>query len=44
MMSFEAFHSASATLDGIETAHMISKGQLNQAGVPAYQRFIALAG
>ncbi|EAV40247.1 transposase, putative [Stappia aggregata IAM 12614] len=32
MMGFKAFHSASATLDdGIETAHMIRKGQL-QAG------------
>lgn len=36
MMGFKAFHSASATLEGIETAHMIRKGQLNQAGVPAY--------
>ncbi|TYC64263.1 IS6 family transposase [Rhodobacterales bacterium] len=44
MMGFKAFHSASATLDGIETAHMIRKGQLNQAGVPAYQQFMALAG
>jgi len=44
MMGFKAIHSASATLDGIETAHMIRKGQLNQAGVPAYQQFMALAG
>ena len=44
MMGFKAFHSASATLDGIETAHMISKGQLNQTGVPAYRQFIELAG
>ncbi|PVB60603.1 IS6 family transposase [Labrenzia sp. 011] len=30
MMGFKAFHSASATLDGIETAHIIRKGQLNR--------------
>ena len=28
MMGFKAFHSAKATIDGIETAHMIRKGQL----------------
>jgi transposase-like protein len=28
MMGFKAFHSAKAALDGIETAHMIRKGQL----------------
>ncbi|CTQ47438.1 IS6 family transposase [Roseibium aggregatum] len=44
MMGFKAFHSASATLDGIETAHMIRKGRLNQAGVLAYRQFMALAG
>jgi putative transposase len=26
MMGFKAFHSAKATIDGIETAHMIRKG------------------
>ena len=44
MMGFKAFHSASATLCGIEIARMIRKGQLNQAGVPAYRQFMALAG
>jgi putative transposase len=27
MMGFKAFHSAQATIAGIETAHMIRKGQ-----------------
>ena len=31
MLGFKAFHSADATLAGIETAHMIRKGQLGQA-------------
>ena len=44
MMGFKAFHSASATLDGVETAHMIRKGQLNRPGVPAYRQFMELAG
>ncbi|MAM25742.1 MAG: IS6 family transposase [Rhodobacteraceae bacterium] len=30
MMGFKSFRSAAATLDGIETAHMIRKGQLGQ--------------
>ncbi|MBG6148629.1 putative transposase [Labrenzia sp. EL_142] len=42
MMGFKAFHSASATLDGIETAHMIRKGQLNQPDLPAYRQFMEL--
>ena len=29
MMGFKAFHSAKATIDGIETAHMIRKGELS---------------
>ncbi|WP_298967118.1 DDE-type integrase/transposase/recombinase, partial [uncultured Roseibium sp.] len=44
MMGFKVFHSASATLEGFETARMIRKGQLNQPGVPAYRQFIKLAG
>src|SRR5690606_29467386 len=43
MMGFKAFHSAKATLDGIETAHMIRKGQLTDKNIPAYQQFMALA-
>jgi|TARA_B110000093_G_C12635576_1_gene272020 putative transposase len=41
-MGFKAFHSASATLAGIETAHMISKGQFANNQLPAYQQFIRL--
>ena len=44
MMGFKAFHSAKATLDGIETAHMIRKGQLSEDDMPAYKQFMALAG
>ncbi|TAL43313.1 MAG: IS6 family transposase [Methylovulum sp.] len=44
MMGFKAFHSAKATFDGIETAHMIRKGQLAGQTRPAYQQFINLAG
>lgn len=44
MMGFKAFHSAKATLDGIETVHMIRKDQLNEESVPAYQQSMALAG
>ncbi|QFT29629.1 hypothetical protein FIV00_03990 [Labrenzia sp. THAF82] len=43
-MGFKAFQSASATLDGIETAHMIRKGQLNWPSVPAYRQVMELAG
>jgi putative transposase len=43
MMGFEAFHSASATLASIETAHMISKGQFAYNHLPAHQQCIALA-
>ena len=44
MMGFKAFHSAKATIDGIETAHMIRKGQLTDENIPAYKQFMALAG
>ncbi len=44
MMGFKAFHSAKATIDGIETAHMIRKKQLSEDNVPAYKQFMALAG
>ena len=43
MMGFKAFHSASATLAGIETAHMIRKGQFTNSQLPAHQQFMALA-
>lgn len=41
MMGFKSFGSASATLEGIETAHMIRKGQLGQ-GCP-FAIFASLA-
>lgn len=44
MMGFKAFHSAKATIDGIETAHMIRKKQLPGKNLPAYKQFMALAG
>ena len=44
MMGFKAFHSTKATIAGIETAHMIRKGQLSEKNIPAYQQFMALAG
>ena len=44
MLGFKTFSSAQATLDGIETAHMIRKGQLAGKTLPAYQQFINLAG
>ena len=44
MMGFKAFHSAQATIEGIETAHMIRKGQLSEENIPAYKQFMALAG
>ena len=44
MLGFKAFHSAAATLAGIEAAHMIRKGQLNQTGTSAFKQFAALAG
>jgi putative transposase len=43
MMVFKAFYSAEATISGIETAHMIRKGQLSKTNIPAYQQFLALA-
>ena len=43
MLGFKAFHSASATLAGIETAHMIRKGQLFDQSLPAHQQFMQLA-
>lgn len=43
MLGFKAFHSAAATLAGIEAAHMIRKSQLAQTGIPAFKQFAALA-
>jgi len=43
MKGFQAFHSASATLQGIEVAHMIRKRQLGQNGLSPFEQFVALA-
>ena len=43
MLGFKAFHAAAATLAGIETVHMIRKGQLGQTGVFPFMQFAALA-
>jgi putative transposase len=43
MMGFKVFHSANATLAGIETAHMIRKGQFANNQLPAHQQLMALA-
>jgi|TARA_B110000908_G_C10159356_1_gene405237 putative transposase len=43
MLGFKAFHSAAATLAGIEAAHMIRKGPFDQAGVSPFKQFAALA-
>ncbi|KKM14331.1 hypothetical protein LCGC14_1707190 [marine sediment metagenome] len=43
MMGFKAFHSAAATIAGIEVAHMIRKDQFAENGITAFQQFAALA-
>jgi len=43
MMGFKAVHSAAATLAGIETAHMIRKGQITANGATPFQVFADLA-
>jgi len=44
MLGFKSFSSAAATLNGIETAHMIRKGQIVVPGATGFQQFAALAG
>ena len=45
MMGFKAFHSADATLSGIELCRMLKKGQHeNAANSEAFEQFYALAG
>jgi putative transposase len=41
-MGFKAFHSATATIAGIEVAHMIRKGQFAANGLSAFQQFAVL--
>ena len=43
MMCFKAVHPAAATIAGIETAHMIGKGQIPANGETAFQIFAGLA-
>ena len=40
----KSFKSASATLEGIEVAHMIRKQQFETSGQSAFKQFAALAG
>ena len=44
MKGFKAFHSATATLQGIEVAHMIRKKQFTQTALSPFQQFASLAG
>ncbi len=43
MKGFKSFRSASATLAGIEAAHMIHKGQFAMPGKSAFRQFADLA-
>jgi putative transposase len=43
MMAFKAFHSASATIAGIEVAHMIRKNQFANDNRSPFQVFAELA-
>ena len=44
MMGFKAFHSAEATLTGIELCQMLKKGQhINSENAFAFEQFYALA-
>jgi putative transposase len=43
MKGFKCFLSASATLDGLEVAHMIRKQQFSTRGQSAFQQFAPLA-
>lgn len=43
MLGFKAFHSAEATIAGIEAAHMIRKGQFGANSLSEFQQFAALA-
>jgi len=43
MMGFKAFHSATATIAGIEVAHMIRKRKFEANDLSAFQQFAVLA-
>jgi hypothetical protein len=40
----KAFHTVKATIDGIEAASMIGKGQLSEENMPTYKQFMMLGG
>ena len=44
MMGFKVFHSTKATIDGIETSHIIRNEQLSEENIPPYKQFMALEG
>jgi len=44
MQTFTSLNSASATLAGIEVAHMIRKGQFDHSEQSGFAQFAALAG
>ncbi|MEP3510114.1 MAG: hypothetical protein ABJN38_00010 [Lentilitoribacter sp.] len=44
MQAFNSLNSASATLAGIEVAHMIRKGQFDELEKSGFAQFAALAG
>ena len=44
IQTFKSFNSAAATLAGIETAHMIRKGQIDRLGLSGFEQFAELAG
>ena len=44
MKGFKSFKSASATLEGIEVAHVIRKQQFETSGQSTFKKFAALAG
>ena len=41
MIGFKVFHASKATIDVIETAHMLRKRQLSEENMPAYKQFMA---
>jgi len=43
MLGFNAFHSAKAAIDGMETVHMIRKGPLSEENTPSYKQFMDLS-
>jgi len=44
MQTFKSLNSASATLAGIEVAHMIRKGQFDHSELSGFAQFATLAG